>query len=297
MDEHAIGARFAGAVVLVTGAAGSIGSELCRQLARFGAGRVIAFDISEGGLFELTQDADERIVPVVGNVQNAARVQGTFDRYQPSVVFHAAAYKHVALMEANAAEAIENNVSGTLTAANAAVRSGVRTFVLVSSDKAVQPASVMGASKRAAEILVQSIKPGGTEFLTVRFGNVLGSSGSVVPIFARQIERGGPVTVTHPEMRRYFLTPTEAAQFMLQACIVGHGGETLVFDTGEPVRIVDLASRMIALSGRKVEIVFTQPHAAEKLCEHLFGPDENPISTGHKNIQTILIPQPAPILA
>ncbi len=154
----------------------------------------------------------------------------------------------------------------------------------------------MGATKRAAEILVQSLPPCGTDFLTVRFGNVLGSSGSVVPIFARQIERGGPVTVTHPEMRRYFLTPVEAAQLMLQACVMGHGGETLVFGTGAPVRILDLAERMIALSGQKVEIVFTQPHAAEKLCEDLFGPDEDALPTGHENIRT-LIPQPAPTLA
>ena len=282
--------------VLVTGAGGSIGSELCRQIARFEPSALVGVDSAETALYEIEQDLRDRVSnlafrPEVANIQNRRRIAEVFARHRPSIVFHAAAYKHVPLMEAHVFEALENNIFGTGVVAREAGRQQVETFVLVSSDKAVRPANVMGATKRVAELVCQAVgeEASGTRFLAVRFGNVLGSNGSVIPRFRRQIARGGPVTVTHPEMRRYFMTIPEAAQLVLEACALGSGGEIFVLDMGEPVRILDLARKMILLSGYRPEtdisIQFCGVRPGEKLTEELQASDECTVPTRHPQIR------------
>ncbi len=284
-----------GRVVLVTGAGGSIGSELCRQLARFRLTRLVLFDHSEFALYRIQQEFLDRypdvdVVCAIGDVKRAERIAQVMSAQRPSVVFHAAAYKHVPLMEEeNAWEAVRNNAFGTLVMARAAQVAGVEKFVLVSTDKAVNPTNVMGATKRLAEMLCQALQHlDGTRFVMVRFGNVLGSAGSVIPRFKEQIERGGPVTVTDPEITRYFMSIPEASQLVLQAGLMGAGGEIFVLDMGEPVRIVDLARDMIRLSGfgeNDIRIVFTGLRPGEKLYEELLADDEHTLPTPHPKLR------------
>jgi FlaA1/EpsC-like NDP-sugar epimerase len=266
-DLAAVGALIHSKVVLVTGAGGSIGSELCRTIGTFEPSLLVLMDKAENAVFEIERELRKcfptlRIVPILGDISDAVRVEQVFADFQPTLVFHAAAHKHVPLAESNPGEAIRNNVFGTKTLADAAAAGGVQNFVMISTDKAVNPSSIMGATKRCAEIYIQSLaRRSRTNFITVRFGNVLGSNGSVVPIFKQQIAAGGPVTVTHPEMRRYFMTIPEASQLVLQAGALGQRGEIFVLDMGQPVRILDLARDLIILSGLRPEadipIVFT----------------------------------------
>jgi len=293
LETGRISAKLRGRTILVTGAAGSIGSEICRQVAKFAPGALIAFDIAESPAFHLHREIvqkfpDLRFQVEIGSIQNVQRLADLMEKYRPSVVFHAAAYKHVPLMERHIFEAIENNVFGTFNVVEAARRHGVSEFVMISSDKAVRPANIMGATKRVAELVVRAFQPEGGTYVSVRFGNVLGSNGSVVPIFKEQIARGGPVTVTHPEMRRYFMTIPEACQLVLQASTMGRGGEVFVLDMGEPVRIVDLAHNLILLSGLRPEvdirIEFSGVRPGEKLYEELNGMEEGLLGTHHQKI-------------
>lgn len=295
LDMEALRRSYSGKVILVTGAGGSIGSELCRQLLRFEPATLVLFELSEYALYRLTEEfaaasGSTRIVPLVGDVKDAARIEHVLAAYRPAVVFHAAAYKHVPLMEdLNAREAVRNNALGTYVVGDAAVRAGVERFVLISTDKAVNPTNVMGASKRLAEMVCQSLnRQGATRFTMVRFGNVLGSSGSVIPKFQEQIARGGPVTVTHPEVIRYFMSIAEAAQLVLQAGAMGEGGEIFVLDMGAPVRIVDLARDMIRLAGyteQQIAITFTGLRPGEKLFEELLADDEATLPTQHPKVR------------
>ncbi|MDE2479665.1 MAG: polysaccharide biosynthesis protein [Betaproteobacteria bacterium] len=296
LDVRGLSDLLAGQCVLVTGAGGSIGSELCRQIARFGVGRLVCLDMSEFAIYQLEQELRARhpdmpAVFLTANVRDATRLRVLFERQRPAVVFHAAAYKHVPLMEQdNAIEALRTNVLGTVNAARAAALCGARRFVLVSTDKAVNPTNVMGASKRLAERALQVLahEHAGTRMVAVRFGNVLGSSGSVVPRFAQQIAAGGPVTVTHPDIVRYFMTIPEAAQLVLQAALMGDSGDIYVLDMGEPVRIVELARLMIRLSGRdedEIPVVFTGLRPGEKLFEELLADDETTLPTPHPKLR------------
>ena len=281
--------------VLVTGAGGSIGSELCRQIARFRPRRLVMLEQSEFALYRMEQEFAERfsdvsVTCVIGDVKDRARIEAIMAAHRPRIVFHAAAYKHVPLMEReNAVEALRNNVLGTRVCAEAAIANGVEKFVLVSTDKAVNPTNVMGATKRMAEMVCQWMQGrNGTRFISVRFGNVLGSSGSVVPKFQAQIAAGGPVTVTHPEITRYFMTIPEAAQLVLQAGLMGQGGELYVLDMGEPVRIADLARLMIRLVGKteeEVRIEFTGLRPGEKLYEELLADAEATLPTPHPKLR------------
>ncbi len=279
-----------GKTVLVTGAAGSIGSEIVKQLIQFNPSKIIALDQGETPLFELEGVLQSQLVEyVIGDVRKEDRMRRVFEAFQPKVVFHAAAYKHVPLMENNPTEAILTNVWGTKVLADLAVQHQVDKFVMVSTDKAVNPTNVMGASKRAAEIYVQSLNGNvPTAFITTRFGNVLGSNGSVVKIFKKQIESGGPVKVTHPEITRFFMTIPEAVQLVLQAGFMGKGGEIFVFDMGEKVKIVDLAKKMIQLSGFELnvdmEIQFTGLRPGEKLFEEVLSDHETTLPTTHEKI-------------
>lgn len=283
-----------GQTVMVTGAGGSIGSELCRQLAGFGAGQIVLLEQAENPLFhlerELIQDyPDVRLTPVVADVYDRERLDAVLAHYEPSIVLHAAAHKHVPLMEQNPSEAIKNNIIGTWNVVAASQKASVARFILISTDKAVNPTSVMGASKRIAEMLVQALnEAGGTKLAAVRFGNVLGSNGSVIPIFQRQIEQGGPVTVTHPEMRRYFMTIPEATQLVLQSAAFARGGEIFVLDMGEPVYIVDVARDLIRLSGLRpdvdIEVVFSGMRPGEKLFEELSTDQEVTEATAHERV-------------
>lgn len=296
LDLERIASSVAGKTVLVTGAGGSIGSELCRQIAAVGAGRLVLVEHSENALFEIERELlHERgfpaAVPVLADAKNATKMRQVFERYRPAVVFHAAAYKHVPLVEANPIEAVRNNVFATQAVAEVSAEQGVETFVLVSTDKAVNPKNVLGQTKLVCEWLVHcaGLRDGvETTFLAVRFGNVLGSSGSVIPLFRRQIARGGPVTVTHPEMTRYFMTISEAAQLIIQAGAIGESGDVFVLDMGEPVRIVDLAMNMIRLSGREpgrdVAIEFIGARPGEKLHEELWAAGEQAEPTSHPKI-------------
>ncbi len=282
-------------VVLVTGAGGSIGSELTRQIAQFGPRLLVLFEISEFALYLLEQEFQERfpdtpIVCVVGDVKDAALLDAVFSAHRPSVVFHAAAYKHVPLMEGdNAWQAVRNNVVGSRCVAEAAQRHSVEKMVLVSTDKAVNPTNVMGATKRLAERVLCGLQcDGGTRFVTVRFGNVLGSNGSVIPKFREQIARGGPVTVTHPDIIRYFMLIPESAQLVLQAGLMGKGGEIFVLEMGEPIRIADLARDMIRLSGfteDEIKIVYTGLRPGEKLYEELLTDAEHTLPTPHPKLR------------
>ena len=294
LEQDEIGAQLEGRVVLITGAAGSIGSELCRQAAKFNPVRILGYDISETGLFYMGLEMRSKFprtnfVELIGNVQNRSRLAQVFERYKPGVVFHAAAYKHVPMMEANAFEAVENNVLGTYNVARAAAEAGSSRFVLISTDKAVNPASIMGATKRVAEILTRSLNGARTTFVSVRFGNVLGSNGSVIPIFKQQIAAGGPLTLTHPEMRRYFMTIPEAAQLVLHSMAMGRGGEIFVLEMGEPVKILDLARNLILVSGlqpdRDIQIEFTGIRPGEKLYEEVNSIEESTAPTRHGKIR------------
>ena len=289
-------------VILVTGAAGSIGSEICRQLAHFPICKLICFDSAETPMHNLRLELEDKFpnlnfVPVIGDVRNGDRLDYVFRNWHPHIVFHAAAYKHVPLMEENPCEAVRVNVYGTRLVADAAVKYGVEKFVMISTDKAVNPTNIMGCSKRLAEIYIQSLSlaiikgevQGNTKFITTRFGNVLGSNGSVIPRFREQINNGGPVTVTHPEIIRYFMTIPEACRLVLEAGTMGNGGEIFVFDMGQPVKIADLAQRMIELSGMKVgkdiEIEYTGLRPGEKLYEELLSHKENTKETLHEKIR------------
>lgn len=294
IQDYQIRETLAAKVVLVTGAAGSIGSELCRQIACFRPAAIIGFEIAESALFEIDRDMRQRFpetpfYPEIGSIQNRARLDEVLRQYSPSVVYHAAAYKHVPLMETHLFEAIENNIFGTYNVALAAADHGVDDFVMISSDKAVRPTSVMGATKRVAEMLLLALQNGHTKYVSVRFGNVLGSNGSVIPTFKRQIAAGGPVTVTHPDMRRFFMTVSEACQLVLQASAIGQGGQICVLDMGEPVKIVDLAKNLILLSGLKpdedIEIEFTGVRPGEKLFEELNSILEETVPTTHDKIR------------
>jgi FlaA1/EpsC-like NDP-sugar epimerase len=290
LEEHKIRETISGRTVLVTGAAGSIGSELCRQIARFHPAGIVGFDIAESPLFEIDRELCEvPFFPEIGSIQNRARLDEVLHQYSPSVVYHAAAYKHVPMMESHAFEAIENNVFGTYNAAMAAAEHGVEDFVLISSDKAVRPTNVMGATKRVAELLLLALQNGPTRYVAVRFGNVLGSNGSVIPIFKKQIAAGGPVTVTHPDMQRFFMTIPEACQLVLQAAVIGQGGQICVLDMGEPVKIVDLARNLILLSGLRpgddIRIEFTGIRPGEKLNEELSTMLEDTAPTTHEKIR------------
>jgi FlaA1/EpsC-like NDP-sugar epimerase len=293
LDAASIARRIQGRVVLVTGAAGSIGSEICRQLAAFGPARLLALDIAETPLFNLENEFRESfpgcpLVPTIGDVRDEARLYRLLSEDEVEIVFHAAAYKHVPMMERHVAAAIQNNVLGTFALVNASERAGIDSFVMISTDKAVRPTSVMGATKRLAELIVKSRSGGATRFVSVRFGNVLGSNGSVIPTFERQIRKGGPVTVTHPEMRRYFMTIPEASQLVLQAMALGTSDEIFVLDMGSPVRISDLARSLIALHGmvpgRDVAVQYTGLRPGEKLFEELYLSDENLVRTVHEKI-------------
>ncbi|MCC7217329.1 MAG: polysaccharide biosynthesis protein [Burkholderiales bacterium] len=294
LDSAGLAEWLGNRVVMVTGAGGSIGAELARQIARFRPARLVLFDISEAALYEIqTVLADAfaqlPVAAVVGDVKHAALVEEVLARERPSVIFHAAAYKHVPLMEeTNAWQAVRNNAWGTWVLARAAVAAHVEKFVLVSTDKAVNPTNVMGATKRLAEMACQSLAGGGTRFVLVRFGNVFGSAGSVIPRFREQIARGGPVTVTHPDITRYFMSLSEATQLLLQAGLQGKDGEVLVLDMGEPVRIVDLARDMIKLSGadpERIAIVYTGLRPGEKLFEEVLATEEATKPTPHPKLR------------
>jgi FlaA1/EpsC-like NDP-sugar epimerase len=294
IDTRAIEGYLRDKRVLVTGAAGSIGSELCRQIGRFAPQKLILLDQDETGIFNLDNELAERFPKLerldsVGDIRDRRKMEWLFTSTRPHVVFHAAAYKHVPLMEAQPEEAVKNNIFGTLILGEAALKHGAEKFILISTDKAVNPTSVMGATKRAAEMVILDLnRRGPTKFVAVRFGNVLGSRGSVVPLFQEQIKRRGPVTVTHPEMRRYFMVASEAVLLVLQAGALGEGGEVFVLDMGRPIKILDLARELIRFHGlepdRDIPIVFTQPRPGEKFFEDLLLAEEGITATAHKKI-------------
>jgi len=295
LDNTGLHTLLKGRMVMVTGAGGSIGSEMCRQIARFSPARLVLFEMSEFALYTIEQELKQvfpelNIVCLIGDVRDAARLDEVMLQHKPSVLFHAAAYKHVPLMEQhNAWQAIRNNVLGTWTVARAAQQHGVDKFVMISTDKAINPTNVMGASKRLAEMVCQALQPSGAmRFVMVRFGNVLGSTGSVIPTFRAQIARGGPITVTHPEITRYFMSIPEAAQLVLQAVLMGQGGEIFVLEMGEPVKIVDLAKDLIRLSGfteDDIKIEFTGLRPGEKLYEELLADNERTLLTPHPKLR------------
>jgi FlaA1/EpsC-like NDP-sugar epimerase len=293
-DLAAVAELATGETVLITGAGGSIGSELCRQIARLAPARIVLLGHGENSIFDVLHELkanfpDVAMMPVIADVRDRKRVAAIFGMYKPHAVFHAAAHKHVPLMEDNVIEAITNNVFGTLNVVDASLEAGCEHFVFISTDKAVRPTSVMGATKRIAELIVQrAATKRDRNFVSVRFGNVLGSRGSVVPTFLRQIRAGGPVTVTHPEMQRYFMTIPEAVQLVLQAGALGRGGEVFLLDMGEPIRIVDIATDLIRLSGltvgTDVQIKFTGMRPGEKLYEEMFFSAENVLRTNHPKV-------------
>lgn len=285
LDIHSIKEYVTGKTVMVTGAGGSIGSELCRQLMRFTPNKIVLVGHGEYSIYKIDMELREKhketdivILPVIGDVQDRERMMEIVQTHQPTIIYHAAAHKHVPLMECNPYEAVKNNIIGTRNIAVAAAAHGVETFVLVSTDKAVNPTNIMGATKRIAEMVIQHMsKHSATKFVAVRFGNVLGSRGSVIPLFKKQIERGGPVTVTHPDMTRYFMTIPEASRLVIQAGTLAKGGEIFVLDMGAPVKIVDLARNLIQLSGyteEEIGITFTGIRPGEKMYEELLGKDE-----------------------
>jgi FlaA1/EpsC-like NDP-sugar epimerase len=297
-DDH-VGSVLSGRTVLITGAGGSIGKELCRQIARWGPSELLMVGHGENSIFEAFLELKEgfpalNILPIIADIRDMPRIQSVFNRYQPQVVFHAAAHKHVPLMEINVEEAVTNNILGTRNIISSAASSNVERLVMISTDKAIRPVNIMGATKRIAEMLVLDAASSGNKrhgrvaFSVVRFGNVLGSRGSVVPLFKRQIARGGPVTITHPEMQRYFMTIPEAVYLVLQAASIGEGGETYVLNMGDQVRILDLAEDLIRLSGlepgRDIEIVFTGVRSGEKLSEDLWDEGHTFLPTKHPDI-------------
>jgi len=294
LDRGEIQRSLGGKTILVTGAGGSIGSEICRQAAKLEPQELVLLENSEYNLYSLDMELRQafpniNLVSKLGDVRDAARVEQVFAEHRPEIVFHAAAYKHVPMLQEQVREAIKNNVIGSRTVALAADRHGTSEFVLISTDKAVNPTNIMGASKRVAEIICQNLDPRSkTKFITVRFGNVLDSAGSVVPLFRRQISKGGPLTLTHPEIERYFMTIPEAAQLIFQASVLGHGGEIYVLDMGSPVRIKFLAEQMIRLSGKTpykdIDIQITGLRPGEKLYEELFHDQERLQKTSHEKI-------------
>lgn len=303
LDIDAIGKELNNKVIMVTGAAGSIGSEIVNQLCKFKIKKIVAVDSSEIGLYQLESTINESVNKqqnklidiLVADITNEERMKSIFEKYHPDVIYHAAAYKHVPLMENNPSEAVKTNVGGTVAIANFAVEYKVEKFVMVSTDKAVNPTNIMGASKRIAEIYVQSLNnysklnhTGTTKFITTRFGNVLGSSGSVIPRFRQQIEMGGPITVTHPEITRYFMTIPEACQLVLEAGFMGQGGEIFIFDMGKSVKIIDLAKKMVKLSGltlgKDIQIIYSGLRPGEKIYEELLNDQENTLPTHHSKI-------------
>ncbi len=300
LGETHLNETIRGKVIFVTGAAGSIGSELVRQVLAYQPRQLVLIDQAESPLYELEREiAEVKTSSMVSfhlcDVTNRDRITNLFAEYKPEIVFHAAAYKHVPVMESNPAEAVTCNVLGTKNLADLAVAFKVRKFIMISTDKAVNPTSVMGCSKRIAEMYVQALNnhlvatgTGRTLFVTTRFGNVLGSNGSVIPIFKKQIEAGGPITVTHPDVIRYFMTIPEACRLVLEAGVMGNGGEIFIFDMGKPVRIFDLAKKMVVLSGlepnKDIDIVFTGLREGEKLYEELLNDKENTIPTHHQKI-------------
>ena len=296
IDLDNIRNELSGSVIMVTGAAGSIGSELCRQLCCFNLKQLILFDFSETATYEVDMELKKRfpdrsILPIIGDVRNRDRVESQTRLYHPDIIFHAAAYKHVPMMEKYPCEAVRTNVLGTSIMADTALKYGVKKFIMISTDKAVNPSSVMGATKRLAEMYVQSLGSaiqegniiGKTSFITTRFGNVLGSNGSVIPLFRQQIMEGGPVTVTHPDIIRYFMTIPEACRLVLEAAFMGQGNDIFIFDMGKPVKITDMACRMIKLAGlqpdKDIEIVYTALRPGEKLYEELLYNEENSTPT------------------
>jgi FlaA1/EpsC-like NDP-sugar epimerase len=295
LDRQAVRDHIEGNRVLVTGGGGSIGSELCKQIARFAVAELVVFERCEFNLYRIEQDLRRafptlKLTALLGDVTDRAAVERVIAHHRPKVIFHAAAYKHVPLLQRQARQAVRNNVLGTRSVAEAAMVAGVEEFVLISTDKAVRPGNVMGATKRAAEMLVQSLNGvSATRFITVRFGNVLDSAGSVVPLFREQIRAGGPVTVTHPDVTRYFMTIPEACQLIMQAAAVGRGGEVFVLDMGEPVKISYLAEQMIRLSGKRpgedIRIEYIGLRPGEKLTEELFLEHERPMPTEHAKLQ------------
>ncbi|MEG0457391.1 MAG: UDP-N-acetylglucosamine 4,6-dehydratase family protein, partial [Oscillospiraceae bacterium] len=280
--------------VFVTGGAGSIGSEICRQVLQFGCKKLVLIDIHENGLFDMGNELgkkfdNSRFETILGSVRDRERLRELFDKYKPEIVFHAAAHKHVPMMEINPKEAIKNNVFGTINTAQEAIFAGCEKFILISTDKAVNPTNIMGASKRIAEMVIQMFDGvSKTELAAVRFGNVLGSNGSVVPFFLKQIEQGGPVTVTHPEMKRYFMTIPETVQLVLEAGAMANGGEIFVLDMGQPVKIYDLACDLIKFSGlrpnKDIKIVFTGLRPGEKLFEEISLAEEDTTKTPNHKI-------------
>lgn len=294
IDLDGIAHYLTGRRVLVTGAGGSVGSELCRQIARLGPSNLILLGKGENSIYEIHRELtgrypDQAFAPVIADVRDANRINNVFNTYKPEVVFHAAAHKHVPLMELQPEEAVYNNIFGTKVVAEAAQQTGTAVFVMISTDKAVNPTSIMGATKRVAELVIHSLaRTSKTKFIAVRFGNVLGSRGSVIPLFRQQIAAGGPVTVTHPDMKRYFMTIPEAAQLVLQAGAIAQGGEVFVLDMGEPVKILDLARDLIELSGyapdADIPIVFTGIRPGEKLFEELLTAEEGTMASKHEKI-------------
>ncbi|MES2396079.1 MAG: nucleoside-diphosphate sugar epimerase/dehydratase, partial [Bacteroidota bacterium] len=294
LDKEDIQKQLTGKVILVTGAAGSIGSEIVRQLIPFRPKKIILVDQAESPLYDMELELydkhkEQSYEVVMGDIRNKERMDNVFRTFKPQIVFHAAAYKHVPMMENNPSESILTNVLGTKTLADLSVEHKVERFVMVSTDKAVNPTNVMGASKRIAEIYTQSLsKVSNTKFITTRFGNVLGSSGSVIPRFRQQIENGGPVTITHPDITRYFMTIPEACQLVLEAGAMGKGSEIFIFDMGQSIKIVDLAMKMIKLSGlvldKDISITYTGLRPGEKLYEELLADHENTLPTHHKQI-------------
>ncbi|HEY0031394.1 MAG TPA: nucleoside-diphosphate sugar epimerase/dehydratase [Bacteroidia bacterium] len=294
LDKENLKNQLTGKVILVTGAAGSIGSEIVRQVIRFHPKKIILLDQAESPLYEMEMELSDKFKSqsyeiVMGDIRNKERMENVFGTFKPQIVFHAAAYKHVPMMENNPSESIFTNVAGTKNLADLSVASCVEKFVMISTDKAVNPTNVMGASKRIAEIYAQSLsKNSATKFITTRFGNVLGSNGSVIPRFRQQIENGGPITITHPDITRFFMTIPEACQLVLEAGAMGKGGEIFIFDMGQSVKIVDLAKKMVKLSGlvldKDISIAYTGLRPGEKLYEELLADHENTIPTHHKQI-------------
>lgn len=299
LEEDLIGGYIDQKRILVTGAGGSIGSELCRQICRFNPKKIILFDQAESPLYDIDLELKRnfpyiQIVPVLGDIRNRSRLINTFDKHKPQNVFHAAAYKHVPMLEIQPWEAISNNIDGTRNVVNISKQFGVERFVLVSTDKAVRPTNIMGTTKRIAELLVQGQNCDDnmvTRFITVRFGNVVGSVGSVVPLFKKQIEQGGPVTITHPEVTRYFMTIPEASQLILQAGMMGNGGETFILEMGTSVKIIDMARDLIRLSGfepdKDIKIEYIGLRPGEKLYEELITAGEDIVPTAHKKIMVL----------
>jgi FlaA1/EpsC-like NDP-sugar epimerase len=296
LDKEGISQCITGRKILITGCGGSIGAELCRQVVRFQPQSLILVDACEENLFKIQMELQYEMFfnlckTILGHIQDKSLMEDIFQKYQPQVVFHAAAYKHVPMLERNPWQAVINNVVGSSVIMEMAVKYDVERFVLVSTDKAVRPTNVMGATKRITELLLQSHQGNGKRFMAVRFGNVVGSSGSVIPLFRRQIEQGGPVTVTHPEVTRYFMTIPEAAQLIIQAGAMGEGGEIFILEMGTPVKIADMARDLITLSGKEpdkdIQILYTGLREGEKLYEELITVGEGIVTTNHEKIMVL----------